>query len=104
MMLSRNSFLISDAAIKLAVDRHAKGQPWSSVIQNGQTAAANSARTIIRLLIDGHELDATPALLNLATSLHALYVLAVRTLTNPGSRMANSDLNVSPPLFAVHPR
>ncbi|KAK8037387.1 hypothetical protein PG991_000733 [Apiospora marii] len=94
MLLSRNSFLISSEAIRVAVERYAAGQPWSSVIQNGQTAAANSARTVIKLLIDGHELGTTPALSALATPLHAVYVLAVHLLTHPGSRLANSDLNL----------
>ncbi|KAK8074158.1 hypothetical protein PG994_005057 [Apiospora phragmitis] len=94
MLLSRNSFLISNEAIRIAVERYAAGQPWSSVIQNGQTAAANSARTVIKLLIDGHELGTTPALSTLATPLHAIYVLAIHLLTHPGSRLANSDLNL----------
>ncbi|KAK7974365.1 hypothetical protein PG989_016213 [Apiospora arundinis] len=94
MLLSRNSFLISNEAIRVAVERYAAGQPWSSVIQNGQTAAANSARTVIKLLIDGHELGTPPALSMLATPLHAVYVLAVHLLTHPGSRLANSDLNL----------
>ncbi|KAK7946219.1 oleate-activated transcription factor 1 [Apiospora aurea] len=94
MLLSRNSFLISNEAIRIAVERYAAGQPWSSVIQNGQTAAANSARTVIKLLIDGHELGTTPALSTLATPLHAVYVLAVHLLTHPGSRLAHSDLNL----------
>ncbi|KAK7973270.1 hypothetical protein PG988_007404 [Apiospora saccharicola] len=89
-----NAFLISNEAIRIAVERYAAGQPWSSVIQNGQTAAANSARTVIKLLIDGHELGTTPALSALATPLHAVYVLAVHLLTHPGSRLANSDLNL----------
>ncbi|KAK8099042.1 uncharacterized protein PG998_012283 [Apiospora kogelbergensis] len=89
-----NAFLISNEAIRMAVERYAAGQPWSSVIQNGQTAAANSARTVIKLLIDGHELGTTPALSSLATPLHAVYVLAVYLLTHPGSRLANSDLNL----------
>ncbi|KAK8070559.1 hypothetical protein PG997_010762 [Apiospora hydei] len=90
----RPSFLISNEAIRIAVERYAAGQPWSSVIQNGQTAAANSARTVIKLLIDGHELGTTPALSTLATPLHAVYVLAVHLLTHPGSRLAHSDLNL----------
>ncbi|KAK8023711.1 hypothetical protein PG993_011777 [Apiospora rasikravindrae] len=89
-----NAFLISNEAIRIAVERYAAGQPWSSVIQNGQTAAANSARTVIKLLIDGHELGTSPSLSTLATPLHAVYVLAVHLLTHPGSRLANSDLNL----------
>jgi hypothetical protein len=95
MVVTRNSILISDMALKHAVDTLAMSQPWAHVIQHGRSIALTSARRIIKLLIDAADLGVTPSLATISVSLHALYVLAVNLIRNPTSRMASSDLSVS---------
>jgi hypothetical protein len=55
IMLLRNTFLVSDEAIRDAVEVIAAGKPWDHVTRNGQTIAANSARSIVRILVEGHD-------------------------------------------------
>ncbi|TLD08424.1 uncharacterized protein PgNI_07436 [Pyricularia grisea] len=93
MLLSRNSFLVSTEAIRKTVEMYTAGKPWSSIMENGSTVAANAARTMIKMLVDGHEQGAAPVLSTLAPSLHAVYVLAIHLLAMPGSRLASWDLD-----------
>ncbi|TLD14966.1 hypothetical protein PspLS_10838 [Pyricularia sp. CBS 133598] len=89
----RPSFLVSTEAIRKTVELYTMGKPWSSIMENGSTVAANAARTIIKLLVDSHEQCRAPVLSTLAPSLHAVYVLAIHLLAIPGSRLASWDLD-----------
>lgn len=93
-MILRNSFLISDEAITQAVDHYAAGQPWNHIIRNGQTVVANSARSIIKLLIEGHDRASPPVLYTLTAPLQAIYILSVHLMVHPSSRLATSDMEV----------
>lgn len=95
LFLTRNSLLISESARRVTTDVISKNQPWASVIRNGQSMAANSARRLVKLFIEAEEIG-TPLLIpHVNASLHALYVLGVHLLRNPKSRLAEADLNVS---------
>lgn len=94
-MLIRNSLLVSNKAIQLAIDAVAPGTPWEHVIRNGPTLAINSARRTVQLLIEAADSDMKPLLPSISVPLHALYILSVNIIRNPKSRMAKSDLNVS---------
>lgn len=95
LMLMRNSLLVSNKAIQIAIDNVAAGTPWEHIIRNGHTIALNAARRIIQLLIEASDSGMKPLLPTLAAPLHALYVLSINILRHPTSRMAKSDLNVS---------
>jgi len=83
--------LISEKAIRLAVDVIAKNEPWEYAVRNGQNIAVNSARKILRLFVECSDFDAYPALPSLAAPLHAMGVLAVFVVTRPDSRMSAMD-------------
>lgn len=94
LMLIRNSLLVSNKAIQLAIDTVAPGTPWEHVIRNGPTLAINSARRTVQLLIEAADSDMKPLLPSISVPLHALYILSVNIIRNPKSRMAKSDLNL----------
>ncbi|CAI4219721.1 unnamed protein product [Parascedosporium putredinis] len=94
IMTMRNRFLISDAAVRVAVEDHAAGQPWNHVIRDGQSIAANCARNIIKILVEGHDRGTRPALHTATAPLQALYVLSMYLLRHPASRLAPSDINL----------
>jgi hypothetical protein len=91
ILIRRNSLLISEKAIRLAVDVIAKNEPWEFAVRNGQSLCVNSARKILRLFLDCSEHENYPALPSLAAPLHAMGVLAVFVATRPDSRMASMD-------------
>jgi hypothetical protein len=94
--LTRNSLLISEEAIRGAMEISSREQdPWDYVIHNGQSMAVNSARGIIKLLIDGADQGLQPCLSALHAPLQALYIIAIYLIIHPNSRMRASDLNVS---------
>lgn len=94
-MLVRNILLVSDEAIRKAVEEYAAGEPWSQVTRNGQAIVANSARSIVKMLMEGHDLGSRPVLHTVTAPLHVLSVLSVHLLRHPTSRLASSDLSVS---------
>lgn len=94
-MVLRNTFLISDEAIRNAVEEYAAGKPWNHVIRNGQTIVANSARSIVKVFIEGHDQGSRPVLHTVTAPLHVLSVLSVHLITHPMSRLASSDISVS---------
>ncbi|KAK6216366.1 40S ribosomal protein S27 [Pestalotiopsis sp. IQ-011] len=94
LMLIRNSLLVSNKAIQLAIDTVAPGTPWERVIRNGPTLAIDSARRTVQLLIEAADSDMKPLLPSISVPLHALYILSVKIIRNPKSRMAKSDLNL----------
>ena len=94
LVLTRNSILISESALKVTTDVMAKDQPWRHVIRNGPPMVANTARKIIRLFIEIEE-NGIPLLIpHTNASLHALYVLAVHLLKHPNTMLGDTDLNV----------
>lgn len=94
-MLMRNSLLLSNKAIQLAIDIVARNTPWEHIIRNGTSVAVNAARRTVQLLMEAADVNARPLFPSLSAPLHALYVLAINIIKNPKSRMARSDLNVS---------
>lgn len=96
-MLLRNTLLVSDEAMRRAFEEHAAGTPWDLVTRNGQAIAANSARSIVRMLMEGHDLEARPVMHTVTAPLHALSVLSVHLIRHPTSRIAGSDISVSDP-------
>lgn len=94
-MLTHNSFLIDDKALRHAVDIIAVNQPWHSVIRNGRSVAANAARNSIKTLIDAADRGISPTLATLSVPLQAVYVLSIHLITHPRSRLAGSDMSVS---------
>lgn len=91
IIVTRNSLLISEKAIRLSVDVIAKDEPWEYVVRNGQSLAANSARKILRLFLESSENQTYPVLPSLAGPLHAMGALAVFVVTRQNSRMASMD-------------
>lgn len=94
-MLTRNSLLISREALRQSVNIIAKDKPWDYVIRNGQSIAVNSARRVIRLLIEAEDCDQMPRLVTYHSPLHALYVLVVQLINHPESKMSKTDVEVS---------
>jgi hypothetical protein len=95
IMLLRNTFLVSDEAIRDAVEVIAAGKPWDHVTRNGQTIAANSARSIVRILVEGHDRGLWQDPHTITAPLHVLSVLSVHLIRHPTSRLADSDISVS---------
>lgn len=91
IVVTRNSLLISEKAIRLSVDVIAKDEPWEYAVRNGQSLAANSARKILRLFLESSENQTYPVLPSLAGPLHAMGALAVFVVTRQDSRMASMD-------------
>ncbi|EUC46990.1 hypothetical protein COCMIDRAFT_91344 [Bipolaris oryzae ATCC 44560] len=91
IIVTRNSLLISEKAIRLSVDVIAKDEPWEYAVRNGQSLAANSARKILRLFLESSENQTYPVLPSLAGPLHAMGALAVFVVTRQNSRMASMD-------------
>jgi hypothetical protein len=94
-MLLRNTLLVSDEDIRHAIEDFAAGQPWSQVTRNGQAIVANSARSIVKMLIEGHDFGSRPVLHTVTALLHVLSVLSVHLIRHPTSRLASSDISVS---------
>jgi hypothetical protein len=94
-MVMRNCFLVSEEAVRNAVEEHAAGKPWNHVIRNGQTIVANSARSMVKICIEGHDRGSRPVLHTVMAPLHVLSVLSVHLITHPTSRLASSDISVS---------
>lgn len=97
IMLLRNCLLVSDEAIRNAVEEHAAGTPWSQVTRNGQAIVANSARSMAKMFMEGHDLGSRPVLHTVTAPLLALSVLSVHLIRHPTSRLAGSDISVSDP-------
>jgi hypothetical protein len=95
IMMLRNTLLVSDEAIRNADDDYAAGKPWSHVIRNGQTIVANSARSLVKMLMEQHDLGSHAVLHTATAPLHVLSALSVHLIRHPTSRLANSDINVS---------
>lgn len=95
-MVARNSLLISREALRQSVNVIAKDKPWDYVIRNGQSITVNSARRVIRLLIEAEDCEQVPLLVTYHSPLHALYVLVVQLIKHPESKMSKTDLEVSP--------
>jgi hypothetical protein len=95
IMVLRNTLLISDEAIQKADEDYAAGKPWSHVTRNGQTIVANSARSMVKMFMEGHDLGSRPALHTATAPLHVLSVLSVHLIRHPTSRFASSDISVS---------
>ncbi|KAK3901146.1 hypothetical protein C8A05DRAFT_35190 [Staphylotrichum tortipilum] len=94
IMLLRNTLLISDEAIRNAIEEHAAGTPWGQVTRNGQAIVANSARSMAKIFIEGHDLGSRPVLHTVAAPLLALSVLSVHLIRHPTSRLAGSDISL----------
>ncbi|KAK1992841.1 hypothetical protein LX36DRAFT_715051 [Colletotrichum falcatum] len=94
IILSRNSLLISEEAIAVSVDITAKGKPWDYMLRNGQSIAANSARKVLRIVVETGDSRANIVLPNLLAPLHALSALAVHVVTHPDSRISAMDLQL----------
>lgn len=94
-MMLRNTLLVSDEAIRNADEDYAAGKPWSHVIRNGQTIVANSARSMVKMFMEGHDLRSKPVLHTAMGPLHVLSALSVHLIRHPTSRLATSDINVS---------
>ncbi|GKT57569.1 fungal specific transcription factor domain-containing protein [Colletotrichum tofieldiae] len=91
------SLLISEEAIATGANIIAKGKPWDFMMRNGQSLAANSARKVLRIVVEAVDSKANAILPNLLAPLHALSTLAVHVITHPDSRISTMDLHVSSP-------
>ncbi|KAF3002527.1 hypothetical protein E8E13_006913 [Curvularia kusanoi] len=94
LVLTRNSILISESALRVTTDIMAKDQPWRHVIRNGPPMVANTARKIIRLFIESEENGTILLIPHTNASLHALYVLAVHLLKHPNTMLAETDIQL----------
>ncbi|KZL78258.1 fungal specific transcription factor domain-containing protein [Colletotrichum tofieldiae] len=94
VILSRNSLLISEEAIATGANIIAKGKPWDFMMRNGQSLAANSARKVLRIVVEAVDSKANAILPNLLAPLHALSTLAVHVITHPDSRISTMDLHL----------
>lgn len=94
LVLTRNSLLLSESALRNSTEIIAKDQPWSTVIRNGQSMAANCARRLVKLYIEAEEIGLPLLMPSANASLHASYVLSVHLLQHPKSRLAETDLSV----------
>jgi hypothetical protein len=97
IMLLRNTLLISDEAIRNAIEEHAAGTPWGQATRNGQAIVANSARSMAKMFMEGQDQGARPVLHTVTAPLLALSVLSVHLIRHPTSRLAGSDISVSFP-------
>ncbi|WQF83650.1 hypothetical protein CDEST_08664 [Colletotrichum destructivum] len=95
VMLSRNSLLISEEAITTGADIISKGKPWDYMMRNGQSLAANSARKMLRIVVEAVDSKSNTVLPNLLNPLHALSTLAMHVITHPDSRISTMDLHNS---------
>lgn len=95
LVLTRNSLLISESALRVTTEVMAKDQPWRHIIRNGPPMVANTARKIIKLFIEAEENDTPMLIPHTNASLHALYVLVVNLTKHPNTMMADTDLSVS---------
>ncbi|KDN63936.1 putative fungal specific transcription factor domain-containing protein [Colletotrichum sublineola] len=94
VILSRNSLLIGEEAIAISADTTAKGKPWDYMLRNGQSLAANSARKVLRIVVEAVDCKSNAILPNLLAPLHALSTLAVHVVTHPDSRISTMDLQL----------
>ncbi|KAK2041706.1 hypothetical protein LZ31DRAFT_633199 [Colletotrichum somersetense] len=94
VILSRNSLLISEEAIAISADITAKGKPWDYMLRNGQSLAANSARKVLRVVVETVDCGSNTILPNLLVPLHALSTLAVHVVTHPDSRISTMDIQL----------
>ncbi|KAK2052606.1 fungal-specific transcription factor domain-containing protein [Colletotrichum caudatum] len=94
VILSRNSLLISEEAITTSADITAKGKPWDYMLRNGHSLAANSARKVLRIVVETVDCGSNAILPNLLVPLHALSTLAVHVVTHPDSRISTMDLQL----------
>ncbi|GKT51933.1 uncharacterized protein ColSpa_12114 [Colletotrichum spaethianum] len=94
VILSRNSLLISEEAITTGANIIAKGKPWDYIMRNGQSLAANSARKVLRIVVEAVDSKSNVIMPNLLAPLHALSTLAVHVITHPNSRISTMDLHV----------
>ncbi|KAK1984500.1 fungal-specific transcription factor domain-containing protein [Colletotrichum cereale] len=94
LILSRNSLLISEEAITTSADITAKGKPWDYMMRNGHSLAANSARKVLRIVVEAVDCKSNAILPNLLAPLHALSTLAVHVVTHPESRISAMDLQL----------
>lgn len=90
-MLTRNSLLISEEAIWRSSEIIAKGKPWEHVIRDGQSIVAKAARKILMLACDAADTRARPMLPMLSTTIHAAFVLYVRTIRHPQALLRDTD-------------
>ncbi|OHF02534.1 fungal specific transcription factor domain-containing protein [Colletotrichum orchidophilum] len=108
VILSRNSLLISEEAITSGANIISKGKPWDYIMRNGQSLAANSARKVLRIVVEAVDSRSNVVLPNLLAPLHALSALAIHVVTHPDSRISTMDLHliqtVSDSLREVHAR
>lgn len=95
LVLSRNSILISESALRVTTDVVAKDQPWRHIIRNGPQMVANTARKVVKLLIEAEENEISLPIPHTNACLHALCILAVHLTKHPTSMLAKTDLNVS---------
>lgn len=95
LALTRNSLLISEAALRDTTEVLSKDQPWGYIIRNGHPTVASSARKLIKLFIEAEESGASLLIPHTNASLHALYVLAVHLLRHPDTMLRKTDLDVS---------
>ncbi|KZL75659.1 fungal specific transcription factor domain-containing protein [Colletotrichum incanum] len=93
VILSRNSLLVSEEAITTGANIIAKGKPWDYMMRNGQSLAANSARKVLRIVVEAVDSKSNAILPNLLAPLHALSTLAVHVITHPDSRISTMDLH-----------
>lgn len=98
LVLTRNSILISESALRVTTEVVAKDQPWRHMIRNGPPMVANTARKIIKLFIEAEENEISLLIPHTNACLHALYILAVHLTKHPTSMLAKTDLNVGSPM------
>ncbi|TQN65911.1 Acetamidase regulatory protein [Colletotrichum shisoi] len=94
VILSRNSLLISEEAITTGADIISKGRPWDYMMRNGQSLAANSARKMLRIVVEAVDSKSNTVLPSLLNPLHALSTLAMHVITHPDSRISTMDLHL----------
>ncbi|TIC95500.1 putative transcriptional regulatory protein [Colletotrichum higginsianum] len=94
VILSRNSLLISEEAITTGADIISKGKPWDYMMRNGQSLAANSARKMLRIVVEAVDSKSNTVLPSLLNPLHALSTLAMHVITHPDSRISTMDLHL----------
>ncbi|KAJ8118343.1 hypothetical protein OPT61_g658 [Boeremia exigua] len=94
LVLTRNSLLISETALRDTTEVISKNQPWGYVIRNGQPMVASTARKLVKLFIEAGESGTTLLLPHTNASLHALYVLAVHLMRQPDTMLRKTDLDL----------
>lgn len=94
LVLGRNTLLISKEALSTGANIIAKGKTWNHIVRNGQSIAANAARTILRTIVETMDSQSTLIFSSWLGVLNAFATLAVHTITHTGSRISTMDFHV----------